>query len=64
MDNNDIKSARVMYGSNNTSTTSAGTTVYLEIEFNKDGAQKLENISNDYKKQNTTNETNTTNVTN
>ena len=63
MDNNDIKSARVMYGSNNTSTTSAGTTVYLEIEFNKDGAQKLENISNDYKKQNTTNETNTTNVT-
>ena len=64
MDNNDIKSARVMYGSNNTSTTSAGTTVYLEIEFNKDGAQTLENISNDYKKQNTTNETNTTNVTN
>lgn len=64
MDNNDIKAARVMYGSNRTSTTSAGTTVYLEIEFNKDGAQKLENISNDYKKQNTTNETNTTNVTN
>ena len=64
MDNNDIKAARVMYGSNSTSTTSAGTTVYLEIEFNKDGAQKLENISNDYKKQNTTNETNTTNVTN
>ena len=53
----------LMDNNNNTSTTSAGTTVYLEIEFNKDGAQKLENISNDYKKQNTTNETNTTNVT-
>ena len=64
MDNNDIKAARVMYGSNSTSTTSSGTTVYLEIEFNKNGSQKLQNISNDYKTQNTVNVTNTTNITN
>lgn len=47
MDNNDIKLANVMYGSDTTSTT-AGTIVYLNIEFTKDGAKKLEDISNKY----------------
>lgn len=47
MDNNDIKLANVMYGSDTTSTT-AGTMVYLNIEFTKDGAKKLEDISNKY----------------
>lgn len=61
MDNSDIKTARVMYGSNQTG-TSSGTSVYLDIEFNKDGANKLENISSTYT--NTTNSTNTTNTTN
>ena len=46
MDNSDIKLANVMYGSD--SSTSSGTTVYLNIEFNKEGAEKLENISNTY----------------
>ena len=46
MDNNDIKLVNVMYGSE--SETSGGTTVYLNIEFNKKGAEKLENISNTY----------------
>ena len=69
MDNNDIKRARVMYGSDSSGTT-AGTTVYLDIEFNKDGSKKLEEISEKYVKSeetpkdetqttdNTTNETN------
>ena len=57
MDNSDIKSARVMYGSNS-STTSRGTAVYLDIEFNKDGKDKLKNISSTY-----TNSSNTTNTT-
>lgn len=47
MDNNDIKLANVMYGSDPTSAT-GGTNVYLNIEFTKEGAQKLENISNTY----------------
>ncbi len=64
MDNSDIKTARVMYGSNQTG-TSAGTTVYLDIEFNKDGANKLENISSTYTNStNSTNSANTTNTTN
>ena len=46
MDNNDIKLVNVMYGSD--SSTSTGTTVYLNIEFNKAGSEKLENISNTY----------------
>ena len=49
MDNNYIKLANVMYGSDSSSTgTTAGTTVYLNIEFTKDGAKKLEDISNKY----------------
>ena len=59
MDNNDIKRVRVMYGSNPSSTTSSGTAVYLEIEFNKEGTNKLKNISSAYIETNTTNETTT-----
>ena len=54
MNNDDIKSVNVMYGSN----SSAGTSVYLNIEFNKEGAEKLENISNTYVE--STEDTNTT----
>lgn len=57
MDNSDIKLANVMYGSNSSSTTSSTTTVYLNIEFTKDGAKKLEEISNNYVQ---TEESNTT----
>lgn len=65
MDNNDIKLANVLYGSNSTSATSTGTSVYLNIEFNKHGAKKLEDISNKYVKventdNTTTEDTNTT----
>ena len=64
MDNSYIKSARVMYGSNS-STTSTGTSVYLDIEFNKEGTNKLKDISSTYVASNTTNDTNTTgNTTN
>ena len=64
MDNNDIKLANVMYGSNNTSATSTGTSVYLNIEFTKDGAKKLEDISNKYvKSEETENTDNTENAT-
>ena len=58
MDNSDIKLVNVMYGSD----SSTGTAVYLNIEFNKEGAEKLENISNTYvESTNTTAEdTNTT----
>ncbi len=62
MDNNDIKRVRVMYGANNTG-TSTGTAVYMDIEFNKEGTEKLKNISNTYVETNTTNNTNTTNET-
>ncbi len=43
MDNNDIKSSQVMYGS-----TSTGTAVYLDIKFNKSGTEKFENITETY----------------
>ena len=65
MDNGDIEKANVMYGSN---PDSAGTMVYLNIEFDKEGTKKLEEISGKYKNEestsNTTNEENTTNDTN
>ena len=54
MNNDDIKAVNVMYGSN----SSAGTSVYLNIEFNKEGTEKLANISNTYVE--STNTTNTT----
>lgn len=49
MDNSAIKTAKVMYGSGN-STTSNGTSVYLSIEFNQEGRKKLEEISGQYVK--------------
>lgn len=56
MDNGDIKLVNVMYGSS--SSTSSGTTVYLNIEFNKEGKEKLDNISRTYvETENTTNTT-------
>lgn len=65
MDNGDIEKANVMYGSN---PDSAGTMVYLNIEFDKEGTKKLEEISGKYKNEentsNTTNEENTTGDTN
>lgn len=45
MDNNDIKKSSVLYN-----TTTSGTVVYLNIEFNKQGKEKLKNISEEYKK--------------
>ena len=65
MDNNDIKKAQVMYGAS--SSTTSGTSVYLSIQFTKDGAKKLEEISTNYTKKedsdaNTTSEENTTNT--
>lgn len=60
MNNSDIKQAKVMYGSGS-STTSSGTSVYLQIEFNKEGKRKLEEISNQYIAiENTTSEDTTT----
>ena len=62
MDNNDIKTANVLYGANSTNT---GTSVYLDIEFTKEGAKKLEEISNKYIKSDISNNTNSTeNTTN
>ena len=58
MDNGDIKSVRAMYGSS--SAASTGTTVYLSIEFNKEGREKLENISNTYVESTETSTDNTT----
>ena len=46
MDSSYVKSARVVYN-----TTDSGTTVaYVDIEFNKDGTKKLEELSNVYVK--------------
>ncbi len=65
MDNGDIRSVNLMYGAS--SSTSTSTTVYLNIEFNKTGSEKLENISNTYveatEDTNTTENTNTTDNT-
>lgn len=43
MNNQDVKKASCVYGSTNT-----GTAVYLNIEFNKEGTKKLENITKTY----------------
>ena len=45
LNNDDVKSAKVQYN-----TGSTGTTVYLTIEFNKEGTKKLQDISNTYVK--------------
>ena len=57
LNNNNIKSSSVLY---NTDTT--GTSVYLEIAFNKEGKNKLEEISKTYvkKEENNTTSENTT----
>lgn len=47
MNNDDLKTAQVMYGSESQTATS-GKTVYLSIEFNKEGTKKLEEISGKY----------------
>lgn len=39
----DIKDSKVLY-----STTTTGTTIYLDIEFNKEAAKKLEDISREF----------------
>lgn len=57
INNNNIKLANVLYNSSN-----SGTNVYLNIEFNKEGTKKLEEISTTYVKSeenNTTSEENT-----
>lgn len=43
LSNEDVKSAKAVYG-----TTETGTTVYLSIEFNKEGKKKLQEISKNY----------------
>ena len=43
LSNADLKETKIQY-----SATSSGTTVFLTIEFNKDAAEKLKNISNTY----------------
>lgn len=45
MNNSDVKQAKVMYGGGTN-----GTTIYLDIEFQKEGAKKLEEISQQYTK--------------
>lgn len=50
LSNRDIKQAKVMYGTDNTTANKASTTVYLDIEFTKEAAKKLEEISNQYVK--------------
>lgn len=45
IDNSNIKSSDVLYN-----TTSTGTAVYLQIEFNKEGKKKLEEITKTYVK--------------
>ena len=46
LDNSDVKSAKVVYGASDEAGTS--TTIYLQINFNKEGAKKLEEISKIY----------------
>lgn len=58
MDNSDIETANVLYSSNS-SLTNKGTVIYLGIEFTKDGAKKLEDISNKYVKSTAENKTDT-----
>ena len=61
MNNDDIKESKVLSGA---SSTGSGTMVYLDILFNKEGKQKFENITTNYKKvDNTTTENNTTDNT-
>lgn len=63
LNNDDIKSVSAVYGASQTST---GTSVYLDMEFTKEGTEKLSNVSNEYKAvedTNTTSENTTTDNT-
>ena len=63
LNNDDIESVSAVYG---TSQTSTGTSVYLDIEFTKEGTEKLSQVSNEYKtveNTNTTSENTTTDNT-
>lgn len=62
INNNDIKDVSVMYGSTG-STTSTGTSVYLQIEFNKEGTKKLETVSTTYSSNSVASNTTDTNST-
>ncbi len=57
MNNGDIKAVKVMYGSDS---SAGGTMVYLNIKFNKEGKEKLKNISNTYVESDDTSTENTT----
>ena len=60
LDNSSIKSSKVLYN-----TTQSGTSVYLEISFDKNGKNKLEEISKTYvKSENNTTENTTSEDTN
>lgn len=60
LDNNSIQSSSVLYN-----TTTSGTSVYLEIAFNKEGKSKLEEVSKTYvKSENTTTSENNTSTEN
>lgn len=59
IDNSKIKSSDVLYN-----TTSKGTEVYLQIEFNREGKKKLEEITKTYVKYENNNSTNETKETN
>ena len=59
INNEQLKGAKVLY---NTETT--GTTVYLSMEFNKEGKEKLAEISKTYVKSETTTTENTTDESN
>lgn len=59
MDNGDIKGTKVMYGS--TSSSQNGTSVFLDINFNKEGGKKFENVTGTYT--NTTSDDTATNST-
>ena len=61
MTNSDVKEAKVMYGQS--SVTQNATNVYLDIQFNKDGKKKFEDVTNAYKtieEQNDTSDQNST----
>ena len=62
INNDDIKNVSVMYGSEGT-TTAAGTSVYLQIEFDKEGTKKLEAVSTTYSSNSVDSNTTETNTT-
>lgn len=59
IDNNDVKDAKVLY-----TNTQSGVSVYLEIQFNREGKEKLKELSKTYTSNVTTEETANNTVTN